>query len=136
MAGLLLGLSSVAHSAVPINMNCGMSVKAFFTPLIQGRLINPKPFHVTPGSSLNQFRPKAFVGLTAFDLPVTTVVGFTDEPLLFTKVAEVTQDVYGVVVREGIGNVQAHLSSLGVPNARIFRVDAKATLILCKGEMQ
>lgn len=116
-------------------MSCGMSVRAFFAPFIQRNLINPKPVAVAE-SSVNSFKPKFLKQITALGMPVVSVLGYTDDPLLFVKVGNPQQDVYGVVVKEGIGNVQAQLKSYDVTDARTFRIDAKSTLILCKGEPQ
>lgn len=117
-----------------INAACGQTVRDFFAPLIQQNLINPKPARVT--RAVNVFNPRLLKPLTAFGLPVIEVVGITDDPLLFVSTgAPHAQDVYGVVVRDGIGNVQAHLNSIGMGDARVMRVEEKKTLILCKGEM-
>lgn len=118
-----------------INAACGQTVRDFFAPLIQQNLINPKPARVT-SASINVFNPRFLKPLTAFGLPVLEVLGNTDDPLLFVSNGTPHgQDVYGVVVRDGIGNVQAHLNSIGVTEARVMRIEDKKTLILCKGEM-
>ena len=135
-AALVLSGPVVAFGAThEINAACGQSVRDFFAPLIQQNLINPKPARVS-SASVNVFNPRFLKPLTAFGLPVIEVVGNTDDPLLFVSNGTPhAQDVYGVVVRDGIGNVQAHLNSIGVTAARVMRVDEKQTLILCKGEM-
>lgn len=124
-----------AHAATPINVSCGQSVKAFFAPLIQQRLINPKPFSVG-SASLNLFQPRLFKSMTAYGMPVVMVFGYTNDPLLFIQKGEPKGDVYGVTVREGIANVQAQLNSMSANDARTFRVDERQTMILCKGEME
>lgn len=128
--------ASMAAVAKPIEIDarCGQRVADFFAPLIQQDLIKRKPYSVSPGN-VNLFDVRLFKPLTAFGLPVTTVMGYTDDPLLFTARTASEQDVYGVMVREGIGNVQAHLNSIGVTDARVIRADAKTTVILCKGVM-
>jgi len=118
-----------------INAACGQTVRDFFAPLIQQNLINRKPARVS-SASLNVFTPHFLKPLTAFGLPVIEVVGVSDDPLLFVSNGTPSkQDVYGVVVRDGIGNVQADLNSIGMTATRIMRVEEKRTLILCKGEM-
>jgi len=133
---LALAVSApVAAVAAPheIDATCGQSVRAFFAPLIQQNLINRKPARVS-GPSVNHFLPHFLKPLTAFNLPVVEVFGYTNDPLLFVS-SQPGEDVYGVVVRDGIGNVQAQLDSIGARGARVMRVDQKTTLIMCKGEI-
>lgn len=122
-----------ASAAQSIDMSCGMTVKAFFEPLIQGRLINPKPAQVESTGSINHFRPKLLIRLTAYGMPVKSVFGYANEPLLFMNNGNGNQEVYGVIVSEGIANTQAQLNSVGNTDARTFRTDANTTIIMCKG---
>lgn len=131
---LALSLPLVAHAGQEISV-CGQSVSSFFAPLVQNRLIVTKPFKVAE-TSINYFRPHLLVKLSAYGLPVTSVFGYTDDPLFFVKKGPSTQDVYGVVVKEGLANTLAQLDSAGAVDARAFRIDSNSTLILCKGEMQ
>lgn len=126
-------LPLAASAADEIDMSCGMSVKSFFEPLIQNRLINPKPAQVEQAGSLNHFRPKLLKRLTAYGMPVKSVFGYANEPLLFLNNGNGNQDVYGVIVSEGIANTQAQLNSVGNTDARTVRVDSTTTVIMCKG---
>lgn len=113
---------------------CGQSVTEFFTPLVEKRLIVKKPYRVSE-SSINHFKPNFLANMTAYGMPVVGVFGYTDNPLFFEKRGISTQDVYGVVVKEGLANTLAQLDSVGVADARALRLDSRRTVILCKGEM-
>ncbi|MCL6483489.1 MAG: hypothetical protein I4O49_04800 [Janthinobacterium lividum] len=127
-------LPTFAAASNEIDMSCGQSVKAFFAPLVQGRLINTKPISVNQDTSINVFDVRVLKPLTAHGMPVRMVYGFTDEPLLFTNTGNSKQDVYGVIVKEGIANVQAQLNSLGETRAFTRRFDGQSTMTSCKGE--
>ncbi|WP_426079293.1 hypothetical protein [Janthinobacterium sp. PSPC3-1] len=127
----LLPLS--ASAVDEIDVSCGMSVRSFFEPLIQNRLINPKPAQVEQTGSINHFRPKLLKRLTAYGMTVKSVFGYANEPLLFMNNGNGNQEVYGVIVSEGIANVQAQLNSVGNTDARTFRTDSNTTIIMCKG---
>lgn len=131
---LALALPLVAHAGHEIDV-CGQSVTAFFAPLVEKRLIIKKPYKVSD-SSINHFRPNFFANMSAYGMPVTSVFGYTDNPLFFEKRGQSSQDVYGVIVKEGLADTLAQLASVGAVDARAFRVDSQSTLILCKGEMQ
>jgi hypothetical protein len=135
LAALAFSAPLAAVAAEPLDMSCGLTVTAFFAPLIQKALIDPRAVKVAPASSINYFKPRFLKKMTVYGMPVTSVFGYTDDPLFFRKVSESKQDVYGVVVREGIGNVTAQLASVSATQARPFRIDSSSTLILCKGEM-
>jgi hypothetical protein len=113
---------------------CGQSVTEFFAPLVEKRLIVRKPYRVS-ALSVNHFKPNLLANMTAYGLPVVGVFGYTDNPLFFEKRGISTQDVYGVVVKEGLANTLAQLDSVGAIDARAFRFDSRRTVILCKGEM-
>ena len=130
---LMLGVPVVTFAAVPVTVDCTSTVRDFFAPLVQQDLIARKPFLVDQ-QSLNHFKPKFLKPLTVYGMPVTDVLGFGNDPLLFTnKNGYPGPEAYGVVVKESIANVQAQLRSVGVMEARTFRVDSQSTLILCKG---
>jgi hypothetical protein len=135
-AALLLGLPVFAQAAVNLPLTCDSTVKSFFAPLVQANLIEHKPF-IVDEHSLNHFRPKLLSHLAAYGMPVSEVFGYTDDQLLFIKKPGLVDgDVYGVVVKETIANVQAQLSSAGAIGARTYRVDAHSTAIVCKGVIE
>lgn len=131
--GLPFYLPTSAYSAETLQVACDSTVKSFFTPLVQRNLINRQPFMVDE-HSLNHFRPRESAMLTAYGMPVTDVIGYSDDPLLFIKKGKLptSGEVYGVVVNETIANVQAHLASVGVTQALTYRFDANSTAIACK----
>lgn len=131
-AALALGLPFAAHADIALPMTCEMTVKAFFAPLVQSNLIDTKPFKVEVPQSVNHFRPKWASRLVVYGMPVSDVFGYTDEPLLFVRRGEQVEDIYGVIVKEGIANVQAQLSSVGATKARTYRIDGNSTVIFCK----
>lgn len=134
-----LYLPIAAHAATDLNMSCGLSVRDFFAPLVQNRLIIKKPYDVEE-TSINYFKPNFFAGLTAHGMKVTGIFGYTDDPLFFEKRGSPdrpgSQDVYGVIVKEGLADTQAQLVSVGATDARAIRIDTKSTAISCKGVMR
>lgn len=114
------------------NLNCDLSVKSFFTPLIQGNVIERVAYRVHADST-NFFRPAPSQRITAYGLPVVEVFGYTDEPLLFQKGQSQRTDIFGVVVRESVANVQAQLKSFRAEKATAFRIDSQFTAIACRG---
>jgi hypothetical protein len=134
-AALALGLPACAFAVEPLQMTCDSSVKAFFAPLVQHNLISTKPFLVD-AHSVNHFRPKLLSHVTAYGMPVSEVFGYGDDPLLFIKKSDQPDDVYGVIVKETIANVQAQLVSVGATKAQTYRADSRSTVIFCKGNQQ
>lgn len=133
---LLIACAPVAaNAAQALDMSCGSSVAEFFAPLVQQRLISTRPYKVTPGS-VNIFRPRLFAGLKVYGLPVVDVFGYSNDPLLFIQRPGSGLEIYGVIVRESIANVQAQLNSVGATEAKTYRIDAKRTAIACKGEFE
>ena len=134
IAALVISAPSAVHAAPhPVDMSCGMTVKAFFAPLVQNRILNPKQVQITD-RSVNYFQPRLFKEIAVYGIPVVYVFGYTDEPLLFVNNGNSQWDTYGVVVRESIANVQAQLNSMQATAAQTYRVDARTTAITCKGE--
>lgn len=131
---LSLCIPVLAIAATEIDVSCGQTVKGFFEPLVQRRLIATKPMSVEQSTSINHFSPKAFANLTVYGMPVRSVFGYTNEPLFFRNAGGDTREVYGVIVKEGIANVQAQLRSLGIESAQTFRANDGLTIILCNGE--
>lgn len=112
---------------------CNSSVRDFFGPLVQNRLIASHPFAVN--DSINSFRPAPFAHLMAFRMKVVTVYGYTDDPLLFERgPGTAPSDQYGVVVHESIANVQAALASVGATSAQTRFVGPSLTQIACAGQ--
>jgi hypothetical protein len=130
---LALGAPLAAGAAEPLTMACDISTRSFFEPLVQNGLIKTKPFKVA-AHSINYFQPRMFKHLTVYGMPVTFVFGYADDPLLFINNGEKARPIYGVIVREGIANVQAQLKAVGADRAMTFRVDSNSTMIGCKGE--
>lgn len=135
LTGLICALPLAASAALQVEMACDQSVREFFTPLVQRRLITTKPYTISTGS-VNYFRTRAFAGVSAYGMQVTSVFGFTDDPLLFTPIEGEKREIYGVEVRETIANVQAQLNSVGAVNATTYRVSAALTAIACKGAIK
>lgn len=135
VTALAISMPFAAHATIPVQMSCDMTVKEFFAPLIQQNLIDSKPFKVE-GPSVNYFKPHIFRQLTVYGMPVANVVGATNEPLLFLSNGSQGKDLFGVVVREGIANVQAQLNSVAAKDMSTYRVDTHTTIILCKGVSQ
>lgn len=134
IAALAISAPFFAHAAPhAVDMSCGMTVKAFFAPLVQSRVLNPKQVQVND-RSVNYFQPRLFKEIAVYGMPVVYVFGYTDEPLLFVNNGNSAWDTYGVVVRESIANVQAQLNSMQAGAAQTYRVDARTTAITCKGE--
>ena len=112
---------------------CNSSVREFFGPLVQNRLIASHPFAVN--DSVNVFKPGLLAHLTAFHMKVAAVFGYTDDPLLFVRgPGTAPPDQYGVVVRESIANVQAALASVGATSAQIRLIGPSLTEIACAGK--
>ena len=130
---LLFSLPILAHSAVSLDdsLQCNVPAKDFFAPLIQQSLISPKPSQVSI-ESLNFFKPKLFKKLTAFGMPVTFVIGFINDQVMFIHRGSASKNnLYGVIVNETISNVQAQLSSYQDFKAKTFRVNSALTMIIC-----
>jgi hypothetical protein len=133
IALLALGGPLAASAAEPLTMACDISTKSFFAPLVQNNLIKTKPVKVA-AHSINYFQPRMFKQLSVYGMPVTYVFGYDDDPLLFINNGDKARPIYGVIVREGIANVQAQLKAVGADRAMTFRVDSNSTMIGCKGE--
>jgi hypothetical protein len=127
--------------ALPLDqgLRCEMSAVEFFKPLVQLRLISLQPTSVT--GALSHFTPakglsfKAGGRLEAFGMPVESIFGYAAGQLMFASADPriTSPDVYGVVVREQIGNVQAQLNSLNATKAKARRITHDTTEIACIG---
>ena len=112
-------------------ISCDLSPKAFFEPLIQSQLLQPKPFKVV--NSVNFFKPKLFKHITVLGLPVEFVYGFVQDQIMFIHGSQSHDEVYGVIVKESVANVQAQLTANGITKAKINRLNAELTQITCFG---
>lgn len=120
-------------ASTTLSMNCDQSVKEFFAPLVQNQAIETPAYKIDDGY-LNMFKLRPFVRLDAYGMPVSSVFGYTDEPLLFKRMeGSHSADVYGVTVKESIANVQAQLTAVGATSAKTLRIDRNTTAIACKG---
>ncbi|HBF51647.1 MAG TPA: hypothetical protein DDX04_16330 [Massilia sp.] len=134
---LALAAPSMAVAAVNLDkgLTCEMSATAFFSPIVQRRLIDIEPYAVE--DSISQFRPRAQIGknaLYAFGMKVETVFGYARDQIMFLRgPGTEPENTYGVVVKEGIANVQAQLNSMGVHRAQTRRISSSRTAITCEG---
>ena len=119
-------------------LTCNSSVSDFFQPLVQRNLIEMKPFMVD--DSVSYFHPtnrqlimKKSDRILAFDMKVNSVFGYGSGQAMFRRgPGTEPPDIYGVVVNEGIGNVQAQLNSAGAYNAKTRRITSNTTEIFCE----
>jgi hypothetical protein len=123
-----------AHAYRLDNMlNCDLSVRDFFAPLVQSKAIRTPAARIAPNGQ-NMFSKSSNDALTFFNMTVGWVVGYTDDPLLFQHTADtpLPQDNYGIFVQAPLADVQAVMQSIGNTSAVLRRADANATLIVCK----
>jgi hypothetical protein len=146
IAVLLFAAPIFAFGAPAVGgMRCDMTAQSFFEPLMQDGVIDLKPvrieryvsyFGLTAAKSKHRFSKKWMQENTptAFGIPVEAVFGYVGGQLAFAQDPErQTADVYGVIVSDGIANVQAQLRSVGADRAQTLRVDSNKTIIICKG---
>lgn len=125
---------SVAFSSIKVDRSlyCDMTSTQFFYPLVQQEIISLKPFKVE--DSVNYFRVKMFKPATAFGMRVQVVFGWSENQMFFVRSpGTAPPEHYGVIVDEGIGNVQSTLNSVGAKKARVSRIDRSTTAITCDG---
>jgi len=127
----ILSTQIFAQERLDEAFKCDRSTADFFSPLVQRQLLNPKAIVVV--DSVNYFKPKLFKKLTVYGLPVIQVYGWADNQVMFIKSPgnQTPSELYGVVVREGVANVQAQLNSFG-SKAVAIRVEEGQTAITCK----
>lgn len=136
LLALALAVPSMA-SAVNLDkgLMCDMSAAAFFAPMVQHKLIDIEPIAVE--DSINHFRPRTQLGskaLLAFGMKVETVFGYARGQIMFQRAPGTEPaDTYGVIVKEGIANVQAQLGSMGAHRALTRRISSSRTAITCEG---
>lgn len=125
---------SIAFSSTKLDqaMFCDMTSTNFFYPLVQKELISLKPYKVE--DSINYFRVKIFKPLSAFGMPVQAVFGWSETQMIFVRGPGTSPpEIYGILVNEGIGDVQATLNSVGATKAKVSRVEKSITAITCTG---
>jgi hypothetical protein len=131
-AALTLPLS--AHAYRLDNMlNCDLSVRDFFAPLVQSRAIRTPAERIATNGN-NMFLRTPSDALTFYRMNVSWVIGYSDDPLLFQHTAdtEVPPDNYGIFVQASLSDVQAVMQSIGNTSAVLRRADTNTTLVVCK----
>jgi hypothetical protein len=117
---------------------CEISAADFFQPLVQRRIIDINPYVVE--DSVNYFHPtnrqlimKKADRLLAFDMKVNAVFGYARDQVMFRRgPGTEPPNIFGVIVNESIGNVQAQLSNVGAYKAKTRRVTSNTTEIFCE----
>ncbi|OJB11567.1 hypothetical protein BGV48_12920 [Burkholderia ubonensis] len=113
-------------------MNCDLSVQDFFAPLVQARAIRTPADHIAPTGD-NVFAKTSNDALTFHGMTVGWLWGYSDDPLMFQHTAGTNPtDGYGFYVQGSLSEVQAVMASIGNTKAIVRRVDANATLVMCK----
>lgn len=140
LSALLLCVPAFAIG-VPLDqgLRCEMGTVEFFRPLVQYQFIYPKAIAVR--GAINFFAPHKRLSkkngetLEAFGMPVESVFGYAAGQIMFTTEDPriMSPDLFGVVVREEIGNVQAQLRAMNVTKATTRRVTHNTTEISCIG---
>jgi hypothetical protein len=129
----LAALTSIAH-AQPIDaqLDCKSSAHDFIAPLAAGDLIEPKPMRVEP-NSVNAFRPKKGVALTAYGFKVYVVLGYQKDDPLFQHGAgtPISESAYGAVVWGGDDEVAQKVRAAG-SDADVHHVAPFVTAVFCK----
>jgi hypothetical protein len=111
---------------------CDLSVRDFFAPLVQAQAISTPAVRVA-SDGVNIFKKTTNDALTFYGMTVGLVYGYTDDPLLFQRPASTNPpDGYGFFVQAPIADVQATLSSIGVTQAHVRRIEANVTAIYCE----
>ena len=134
VAALALLFPLVSHAAYNVEMNCSASVRDFFGPLVQQSIILSKPTQIIPDNSVNFFSLAPGQQMTVYGIPVVSVFGFADDPLLFIRKTNNMGYVYGVLVREKVADVRAQLDTFGATKARAALTKNGLTAIACEGE--
>lgn len=118
--------------ALDSQLDCKSTGHAFISPLLVSGEVEPKPMRVEP-NSVNAFRVKKGVHLTAFDYRVYAVIGYQkDDPLFQSGSGDpIADSAYGVVVFGPSDDVEDRLHQAASP-AVVHHVNALITAILCK----
>lgn len=137
---LFFGAHTLAYSATNLDkaFGCTMSASQFFTPLVQQKLIESRPYQIE--DSISYFRPinlflgKTRGGMLVYGMQVDSVFGYARGQMFFLRgPGTEPAEVYGAIVRDGIANVQAQLNSMGITRARTNRVSGSLTAVICEG---
>jgi hypothetical protein len=141
LCAVIAAAPSLAPAATVLDkaLMCHMTATDFFTPLAQRGLMEMTAYSIE--DSINYFHVtqkhqplKKDSGTVVFGLPVEAVFGYIRGQLLFRRSPGTEPaDMYGVVVRDGIGNVRATLDSVGARDAKVRRIDNRTTEIICEG---
>ncbi len=118
--------------ALDSQLDCKSTGHDFISPLLVSGEVEAKPMRVEP-NSVNAFRVKNGVHLTAFDYRVYAVIGYQkDDPLFQSgKGDPISDSAYGVVVFGPSDDVEDRLHQASSP-ASVHHVNALITAILCK----
>jgi hypothetical protein len=109
---------------------CNMSTTQFFQPLVQLGVLNVKPYAVE--DSVSYFHPKFFNQISLFGIQVEAFFGYAENQIMFTRgPGTAPPELYGVIVRESIANVQAQLNANGATLAKVNRIDSNRTAVAC-----
>lgn len=129
-------VAAAQDDAYQVDMSCAATVREFFTPLVQQGVINTKAISIDPKTSMNHFDFADNKQATAYGMPVKAFFGYADEPLLFLRGMKVAGAGYGVIVNEGVANVQAQLNSFGATRAKALRIKTDYTAIACEEKVK
>ena len=122
-------MSSFAAERFDDAFKCDQSATSFFTDLVQRNLIKIPP-STTNDQSISFF--ETTTPATVFGMQVVLVLGYVPGQAMFVTRPVVATERFGVVVKEGIANVQAQLNSMGAMKAKTRRFDSQTTAISCE----
>ncbi|CAG4928212.1 hypothetical protein [Paraburkholderia saeva] len=135
LLALCAALPLTAHAyKLDRTMDCSMTVRDFFTPLVQAHAIQTPASMIGPKGA-NYFKKTSDNALTFFNMTVGWVVGYTNEPLLFTPPSDGTIpnfQGYGFYLQAPIAEVQATLASVGATAAQVRRIEPNVTYVYCE----
>lgn len=130
IVAVLPSLCSAKTSNIDKAFFCNMSTTQFFQPLVQLGVLNVKPYAVE--DSVSYFHPKFFNQIFLFGIQVEAFFGYADNQIMFTRSpGTAPPELYGVIVRESIANVQAQLNANGATLAKVNRIDSNRTAVAC-----
>jgi hypothetical protein len=130
---LSLFVPTLAHAdTLDAQMDCKSDGHSFISPLLVSGEIEVKPMRVEP-NSINAFRVKKGVHLTAFDYRVYAVIGYQkDDPLFQVGNGQpIADSAYGVIVIGPTEDVEDRVHQAG-GTAVVHRVNPLVTAIICQ----
>lgn len=131
---MLIALHSpLAHAdTLDAQLDCKSTGHSFISPLLVSGEVDPKPMRVE-ANSVNAFKVKKGVQLTAFDYRVYAVIGYQkDDPLFQTGKGEpIADSAYGVVVMGPADDLEDRVRQSG-STATVRHVNPLVTAIICK----